>query len=230
MTLVELLVLIRKNIRLVVILPIVCALVVAAYSTLIIPVTYTATTAVYALARSANDSSSMLQQNDFQEGITSGDLQLAQMLANDFAELVESNQIQRTVAKNLGIKSLGGYTITVTSTTTSRLLTISVTGGDAEEAPAIANELATVLGDTAIDVLGVEAVSVVNEATSPAPRSGPPRKRYTLVAFAAGLFAAVAAAVLRDMLNTTVRDENEIQELSGFSVVGRFPYEKGAAK
>lgn len=225
MTLVELLAIIRKNIKLVIALPLLFALATAAYSTFVMPVRYTATTTVYALAKSAGNTAQGYTGDT--EGITSGDLQMSQMLANDFASLAESKQIRNEVASNLGLRNLNSYSINVTSATNSRLLTISVTGTDSEVAPSIANEFAKVLGETAVDVMGVEAVSVVNEASSPAPRTGPPRRRYTLIAFVAGLFIAIAAGVIGDMLNVTVRDEDELQELTDLSVVGRFPYAKG---
>ena len=224
MTLLELLGLLRKNLKIVIALPIICALIMALVCVTVLKDEYTATTSIYALMQSGSSKSASYDEDN---GITSSDLQLAQMLANDFAKLAESDQVKRTTATNLGLQSLSGYSVKVTSTEKTRLITISVTGKDPVQAAAIANELTKVLGETAVEVMGVEAVNVINEAASPAPRSGPPRTRYTLIAFAAGLFAAVALVVLRDMLNTTVRDEDEVQELTGLPVIGRFPYERG---
>lgn len=42
-----------------------------------------------------------------------------------------------------------------------------------------------------------------------------------------GLFMAVAIVVVSDMLNTKVRDEEELEELLGLPVIGRIPAVKG---
>ncbi|MDO4532885.1 MAG: lipopolysaccharide biosynthesis protein, partial [Coriobacteriia bacterium] len=64
-------------------------------------------------------------------------------------------------------------------------------------------------------------------AKAPTAPSGPSRGLYTLVAFLAGLFAAIAIVVLMDMLNTAIRNDEEAAELLGIPVIGRFPMEKG---
>ena len=50
---------------------------------------------------------------------------------------------------------------------------------------------------------------------------------YTTVALFAGLFVAMALVVLMDMLNTRVRNPEEIEELLGVPVIGRIPVIKG---
>ena len=124
------------------------------------------------------------------------------------------------------MNSLSGYDITVSSSTTTRILKVQVTGKDPESAALIANKLATEIGNTAVEVMGIEAVNVVNEAQVPTSPSGPRRGLYTLVAALAGLFVAIALVVLRDMIDTTVRSAEEIEERLGVPVIGRFPYEK----
>ena len=50
---------------------------------------------------------------------------------------------------------------------------------------------------------------------------------YTAVAFLAGLFAAVAIIVLLDMLNTRMRNPEELEDLLGIPTIGRIPTIKG---
>lgn len=219
MTLLELLALLRKHIKLVIALPIVCALVAAAYCWGFMPNEYTADVSIYALTKNTG-------QTTTEDGVSYSDLQSSQLLANDFAELAKNDQVRAETAAALGMESLSGYDISVTSSTTTRILKVEVTGEDPEYAALIANKLATEVGDTAVRVMGIEAVNVVNAAQTPTQPSGPRRALYTLVALLAGLFAAIAIVVLRDMLNTTVRSAEDVEELLGVPVVGRFPYEK----
>ena len=219
MTLLELLALLRKHITLVVALPLVCAFVTAVYCWGVMPNEYTAEVSIYALSKNASNSKP-------EEAVTYSDLQSSQLLANDFAELAKNDQIRENTAASLGMEDLSGYKISVTSSTTTRILKVEVTGRNPEDAALIANKLATEIGQTAVRVMGIEAVNVVNEAQVPTEPSGPQRALYTLVALLAGLFIAVAIVVLRDMLDTTVRSAEDIEELLNVPVVGRFPYEK----
>ena len=219
MTLLELLALLRKHLQMVVALPIICALIAAIFCWGLMPDEYTAEVSIYALTKNTSQSTS-------EDGVSYSDLQSSQLLANDFAELAKNQQVRDNTAESLGMENLNGYEISVTSSTTTRILKVQVTGADPENAALIANKLATEVGETAVRVMGIEAVNVVNEAQVPTEPSGPRRMLYTLVAFLAGLFAAIAIVVLRDMLNTTVRSAEDVEELLGVPVIGRFPYEK----
>ncbi|WP_455136834.1 YveK family protein [Thermophilibacter sp.] len=218
MTLLELLALLRKHLRLVVALPVACALVMGVYSLLFMPDTYTATTSMYVLA-SAQDgggSSSL-----------SSDLSASQMVANDVATLLQSDRALSETASDLGLKSLSDYDVSVTSETTSRVITLTVTGPDAQTAADAANAMVSNVSAIAQEVMSVESVNPIDQAQAPTAPSGPNRALYVAVALMAGLFAAVAVVVVADMLNTKVRGQEEVEELLGIPVIGRVPAMKG---
>ena len=83
--------------------------------------------------------------------------------------------------------------------------------------------MASNVSDIAREVMGIEAVNVLDSAQVPTQPSGPRRLMYVAVAFMAGLFLAVAIVVLADTLDTRVRNADEIATLIGVPVVGRFP-------
>ena len=221
MTLLELLSLLRKHLSLVIALPIVCAICAAAYCWGFLPNEYTAETSIYALTKtSANTEAST-------GVVTSSDLSASQMLANDFAELAKNDQIQNETAQSIGLENLKDYKIGVNSSNSTRIIKVSVTGRNPESCAVVANELAGEIGETAVRIMNIEAVNVVSEAKAPVSPSGPRRALYTLVALAAGLFAAIAIVVVRDMLDTTIRSDEEAIELLETPVIGRFPLDKG---
>ena len=222
MTLLELLSLLRQKLGLVIGLPAACALVAAAYCWGLMPDEYTAQTAIYALTTGSSQGSRATEE------VTATDLSASQMLANDFAELVKNEQLQAATASALGLDSLSAYDISVVSSTTTRIIKVSVTGEDADSVALVANELAEELGETAVRIMNIEAVNIINEAKVPHTPSGPRRTLYTMVAFMAGLFAAVAIVVVMDMLDTTVRSDVEAEQLLEAPIIGRFPpYKKG---
>lgn len=217
MTLLELLQLLRKHLRLVIALPLVCALVMGAYSYLFMPNTYTASTSMYVLVKGDSTTKTSMSQ----------DLSASQMIANDVSTLIKSDTVSKQTAEALKMKSLRDYKITV-SETTSRVISLTVTGEDAASTAIIANELAKNVSSVAQSVMDVQSVNVIDEAITPTSPSGPNRIMYTAVAFLAGLFVAIAIVVLMDMLNTRVRGAEDVEELLDIPVIGRIPSMKGA--
>lgn len=219
MTLLELLQLMRKHLKLVILLPIVCALAMGVYSYAFMANTYTASTSMYVLAKqtSANSDNAANYSN----------LNASQMLANDVSTLLKSDRIAADTVKNLHLDSLKGYSTKVTGETTSRVITLSVTGSDPDASAAIANEMASNVSKVAQQVMDVQSVNVIDQAVSPSSPSGPNRSMYIAVALLAGLFIAIAIVVVSDMLNTKVRNADEVEELLGLPVIGRMPAVKG---
>ena len=165
MTLLELFKLLKKHLALVVVLPVVLAIATAGVSWGLMQNQYTATVSVYVLTSSSNE----------QNTIQNSDLTASQLMANDIAELAGSDIVAERTAEQLGMSSLEGYDISVNSSTTTRVIEISVTTGQAEAASVVANKIAEVLSSTAQDVMGVESVNVVDQAKAPDAPSGPNR-------------------------------------------------------
>ena len=213
MTLLELLQLLRKHLKLVVILPLACAVLMAGYSAFLMHDTYTASASMYVLAKDDGESNTNL----------STDLNASQMISNDVSTLLTSDRVLNETAADLGMEDLSDYDTTVTSETTSRVITLSVTGPDAQVAADIANHMVTNVSEVAGEVMSVESVNPIDQAEAPESPSGPNRPLYVAVALMAGLFLAVAVVVLQDMLNTKVRGQEDVEELLGIPVVGRIP-------
>ena len=100
MTLLELLQLMRKHLKLVILLPIVCALAMGVYSYVFMANTYTASTSMYVLAKQSSSSSN----ND--NGVNYQSLNASQMLANDVSTLLKSDRVAADTADDLHMSSL----------------------------------------------------------------------------------------------------------------------------
>ena len=210
MTLLELFQLLKKHLQLVITLPVVCAIAMGIVSFVAMDNTYTATTSMYILAKT--DDSGQMSYND---------LSASQMLSNDIATLLDSDSVKSGAANELGLTDLDDYKVSVSSETTTRVITLSVTGTDAKETAKVAKAMASSVSTVA------QNVGAAHEAKTPEAPSGPKRMLYVAVAFLAGIFIAVAYVVLADMLNTRIRGAEEAEELLGIPVVGRIPAMKG---
>lgn len=218
MTLLELFQLLRKHLRFVLVLPIIFGVVTAVYC-LFLPNEYTASTSMYVLSKpsSTSDSSS----------VTQGDLSASQMLTNDVATLIESDRVKNDVADQLGLENLGDFEIDVTSSTSTRVIELSVTGANATEAANVANALVSDTSSVASEVMNVQFVNVIDVASVPTSPSGPNRPLYIMVAILVGLFAAIVVVVVADMADTRIRSSKDVEELVDLPVVGHFPTVEG---
>lgn len=215
MALLELFQLLKKHLKLVITLPVVCAIVMGIASFAMMDNTYTATTSMYILAKTDGGQMSY------------NDLSASQMLSNDIATLLDSDSVKSGAAKDLGLSDLDDYKIAVSSETTTRVITLSVTGTDAKETAKVARAMANSVSTVAQNVGAAQSINVVDEAKTPESPSGPKRLLYVAVAFLAGVFIAIAYVVLADILNMRIRGAEEAEELLGIPVIGRIPAMKG---
>lgn len=207
----------RRHLKLMIILPIICAAATATVSWALLADEYTATVSMYVLTKSSETSDSL----------TSTDLSASQMLTNDVAKLIKGSRVQGETAESLRIDSLSEYNITVSNETSTRVINVSVTGHSAQEVAIVANALAKTTDTVATNVMDLKSVTIIDEAKEPLAPSGPPRAMYTAVAFLAGIFLAIAIIVLMDILDTRVRNPEEIEELLELPVIGHMPIAKG---
>lgn len=215
MTLLELLQLLRKKLALVIALPVIFTLATGIYAFGFMEDVYTSEVQLYVLTQS--------QTSQDQSYATSSDTAASQQLANDIAVIADTPKVRNATAKALGMKDLKDYTLGVKNEPTTRVIKLTVTANDPAAAERVANEFAKNTASCAVETMGLKAVNLMDDATSPDIPSGPNRKMYLAVAFLAGLFVAVAIVVLMDMLNTTVKSREEAEELFGLPVLGTMP-------
>lgn len=221
MTILELWEQLRRHLALTITLPVACVIACAVFCWGFMPNQYTAEASIYALSKSSESTGTVA---------TNEQLNASQMLANDFTELLKNKQIQNEAASALGLQTLSNYDIRVNSSNTTRVLKVSVTGEDPDSCAIVANKLTEVVENTAVRVMNVEAINVISDAQAPMSPSGPPRLLYTAVAFLVGLFLAVAIVVIKELTDTTIRTEEDVRDVLGVSIIGRYPFIKEGSR
>lgn len=213
MTLFELFALLRKHLLIVIALPVLAGVLVFVGSQFLSD-EYTASTTMYVLSREESGESVAITQQDLSAG---------QMLTNDVATLIKSDRVKKDVAEKVGLENLDDFKFNITSSTTTRVITLEVTGKDPEMAAQVANATVEEVSTVATEVMQIKSVNVIDSATAPTEPSGPKRLLFAAVGAMGGLFLAVAIVVLRDMLDTRVRNGEEAEDIVGVPVVGHFP-------
>lgn len=109
-------------------------------------------------------------------------------------------------------------------------LTITVTADTPTAAQAIANQFVNVLPPelAKLDQLpsAVKALlTVVNSAGLPTTPISPRPKRDILIGLALGIVLGIAAALIRETLDTTLRDSEEVRRLTRATILGIVPRE-----
>ena len=211
MTLIEFLELLRRRSGLLAALAILGGVLTAIWA-MTLPPLYEASATMYVLTDSENA-----------QTLTQNDLNIGSMITNDTVQIINSSRVAKEVAETLGKDNLNGYSISTTSGGGTRVIVLTVESPDQDQVAEVANAYVATTSRVAEEIMGVEAVNVVDEATRPAASSGPPRLRYILGGVAVGAMIGIALILIIDLLDTRVRSSEVAEEIAGAVVVGRFP-------
>ncbi len=146
--------------------------------------------------------------------ITSSDITLNANLVDNYKEIAESRIVAAKVIQNLGlsdsIEAIQAST-NVSTTSDTEVLKITVSNKDPELACRIANELATVFTEQALEIYKVNNVNVLDEAVvSLNPSNVNLFKNIIIFAFVGGVLVA-GYILLINMLDTTVKTDLDIE-------------------
>ena len=217
MTLFEALQLSKRHLKLFIIVPLLFMVAMGACSFVFMSDEYTASTSMYILARSDSP----------QGSVSNNDLSTSQLIANDIAELAQSERVTSNTESALGLDDLSDYTVSVAGESTTRLINVTVTGPNAQMAADVANEIASNTSQVAQEVMSVDSIKVVDKAKPAKKPSGPNRPKLMLLAAAGGLMVVIGYLLVQDAVDTRIRNAQDAEETLGLPVIGRIPAVKG---
>ncbi|MGT2763249.1 Wzz/FepE/Etk N-terminal domain-containing protein [Streptococcus intermedius] len=185
------------------------------YSTVIAKPSYSSTTRIYVVNRQQNDNSTLNQ-----------DLQAGTYLVKDYKEIILSQDVLTKVIADLKLKlqpSELAKKINVTVPTDTRIVSIAVSDGNAEEAARIANSVRQAAAEKIIAVTKVADVTTLEAAEAPKEPSSPNIKRNTLIGFlAGGMFMSVISIVV-EVLDDRIKKPEDVEEVMGITLLGVVP-------
>jgi len=131
------------------------------------------------------------------------------------------------VAKELGldpatVEALSSK-ITVSTKNNTRHLAISVTDTDPVFAATVANKVATVFSTFVVEKMGAANVRVIDEAVVPDSPSYPNKSMNLALGLLIGLMLGVGLALLLEMLDTRVKTHDDVEQLTGYTMLGIIP-------
>ncbi len=113
--------------------------------------------------------------------------------------------------------------LTVTAVTNTDLVTVQAQGESAQQAAAIANEVATSLAVKAKGVTPGYYVSVVDAAVPPPLPASPNKKLNLILALVLGLMVGLGIAFLQEYFDRTIHDPEQLMRELGVSVLATVP-------
>lgn len=163
---------------------------------------------------------------DDDSGLEYSDLQLSTQLGNDYPEIIKSRHVLEQVIENCNLNTSYAALynrVTITSSTSSRIISITVKDEQPDKAKEIADEIREVAAVRIKEIMNIEAVNMVDAAYLPKSPSSPSVIKYTLIAFILGGIACAGILVVRYLLDDTIKTTEDIEKYLELSALGMIP-------
>jgi capsular polysaccharide biosynthesis protein len=167
------------------------------------------------------------------ESINANDLNMNNSLVSNYSEIIKSKRVLKQVISNLNLDYEFGQLqgkIVVGEVNDTDLIKISVTDADAELAADIANEIADVFSKEIPIIYGTQNTSIIDVAEVSKVASSASALKIILIVTLAGAFVAVGVVFVIFYFDTTIKNEEEIERLTGLPVIGIIPLSRERIK
>lgn len=182
------------------------AVIAGAYTHYMIPDRFTAVSRMYMISAS---SSSVVDLSDLNIGAS---------LSNDYVELMKSRPIIEDVINELGLE----YTyeqvlnmIRLDVVTNTRIIKISATSTDPEEAMNIANQMARIAKIRLPKIMDAPSPSIAEQAVLPTQKSSPSLSRNVMKGSLVLLFLVLAFLTIQYLMDDTVQTSEDVEKEFG---------------
>lgn len=159
--------------------------------------------------------------------ITQTDLTLNSKLVSTYSEVMKSKAVLRQVVENLNIEGLSEgkikNNISVKAVKDTELIEITVKNEEPNRAALIANEIAKVFSEKVVEMYNISNLYVLDRAE---PNENPSNINHTkdIIIFAfIGIVVAVVYVLIINMLDTTIKTEQDIENSVGLLVLSSIP-------
>lgn len=202
---------IKRNFNLIIILPIVGLIIGLLCSLILVKPMFQASTQVIV---NEKESDSAMQAQQVQSNI---------QLVNTYAEIATSPRMLEEVSKELdnkySAKELSSM-ISATSETESQILNIAVESANKNDSEKIANVFSEVFSDETPKIMNIDNVSILSKADDTATQTEPKMLVNALLGIVIGLMVAAVVIVLREIFDTRIKNEQDVQDELDIPVLG----------
>lgn len=193
----------------------------AIYTMTLVKPKYTSSTTLVLVQAESNKGNTITT-----ESITTTDITLNSKLVSTYSELIKSKNVLRQVMSNLNLdlnEEEIKKNIKVKSVSDTALIEISVTDENPEYAEKLTNEIANVFVQKVSEIYNINNVYIVDKAEFPTEPSNINHLRDIIIFAFVGIFFAFVSVFIINLLDTTVRNSEDIEKKLGISVLASIP-------
>ena len=205
-----------ENIRYIIVAALIGALLSWAYTVVIVSPKYTATSKLYVL-------------NTGDSAIALSDLQIGTYLASDYQEVFKNWHVHEMVIERLDLpysyKTLTNM-IKVTNPNNTRILYISATSTDPEEAKSIADTYAEVAREFIATTMDTREPNLFEEALRPTSPSSPSKSRNVMLGFILGFIIACGVITVKYLMDDKIHSSDDVEKYIGIPTLGMLPMQQ----
>lgn len=152
-------------------------------------------------------------------------IQASTQLTSDYAELMTSPMVLRETIRDLNLnmeEETLKKRITITNPTNTRILIITATDANPEQAQKIVNEISKNGSDYISDTLGVTTPKIAEGEVADSP-SSPNVMKNTAIGLVVGVLLAIIWIVVSMLMNDTMSTEEDVDKYLHLTVLASVP-------
>lgn len=208
----ELFSILKRSKGLIISLAIIAALIAFLVSSFVISPTYEASTQV------------LVAPKQSEQSIDLGQVQSSINLVNTYRVIIQSPAILEQVQENvMGAPESISNLITVNSEQNSQVINIKVQHTNPVLATDIANEISDVFSKEVPELMSVDNVKVLSNASVPMSPVKPNILLNTAIAMVLGVMIGIAIAFLKVVLDRRIKTEQDVENILELPVLGSIP-------
>lgn len=175
----------------------------------------------------------LLNQSGEGQTISSNDITLNKSLVTTYGEIIKSKRVLRQVIDSLDLKI--DYPtlykkVSVGSVTDTSIISVKVTDRNNEEAARIANSIAEVFTKEIVEIYNIDNVSIIDAAEVSVSTSSSSSIKIIAIGTIGGAIMALTIILIIFYFDTTIKNEADIEKITGLPVIGIVPISKEKIK
>ncbi|RGH59539.1 hypothetical protein DW843_04905 [Ruminococcus sp. AM36-18] len=201
------------------------------YSRFVIAPMYSTSTMIYvqnyssSQRESANDKSSTTKKADDDTAKKTTNEENQKIYPADISASANLAEICVTLFKNSDEMTAlyDGCTVNVNVTDGTFFITITVDGTDAQKCANVANQLAEKAAEVYNSKFSYGQIGTLRQAKVPSAPYAPSNTKNMLIGAAIGLIASCLISILIELIDTTIKSEDDIQDIYGIPIFAEIP-------
>ena len=174
-----------------------------------------------------------LSVGDVSLGISSGDISASKSLVKTYIVILKTRETLTDVIDYAGVNltySQVKNMISAEAVDSTEVFRVVVTSEDPAEAEKIADAIAYILPKRIANIIQGSSAKVVDTAVLPSGASSPNYTRNTMMGFFFGLLVMAALIIVRELLDTTIRAEDDVTQNCSHPILALVPDMLAAGK